>query len=168
MKAKTPKLLHARLLELMTYDRETGVFTWRVDRNQNVRAGDRAGKSHHSGYRYLTIDSERIFEHRVAWFYVNAAWCELQLDHKDTIRDRNVYDNLRPATPGINAQNRRRAQKGTATGLLGVTRRADGRIVAQIGGAPGIKKHIGTFTDPMAAHQAYLDVKRLHHAGCTL
>lgn len=168
MKAKTPALSHARLKELLSYDPSTGDFVWLVDRNQNVRAGSVAGKTHHSGYRYISVDSERILAHRLAWFFVHGEWASDQIDHIDGAKDNNAIANLREVSQSVNAQNKKRARADNSTGMLGVSYRSDeGRYIAQINIA-GKNKHLGRFANSQDAHEAYLAAKRQHHEGCTL
>lgn len=166
MKAKTPRLSHGRLLELLSYDRETGDFTWRIDRNQIAKAGSVAGKTHHSGYIYIGIDGERILAHRLAWFFIHGEWPAGQVDHRDGIRANNAIKNLRDVTQSVNSQNQRCAKSDNSTGLLGVSSNK-GKFVAQIN-IGGRNKHLGYFGDKRKAHEVYLAAKRAHHEGCSI
>jgi hypothetical protein len=66
----TQSLTQDRLKELLDYSLDTGVFVWKVDRKA-VKAGDVAGKRHHSGYWNLFVDGRWLMAHRAAWLYVH-------------------------------------------------------------------------------------------------
>ncbi|WP_276118384.1 HNH endonuclease [Pararhizobium qamdonense] len=132
---KTPKLTHERLLELLHYDPETGVFTWRVDRWRGrgmgvlaAAAGSVAGSVNGDGYVCIKIDGENHKAHRLARFYVTGEWPRAMVDHRDLDRSNNRYDNLRNATRG---QNRANSTSKNKHGFKGVAK-VRGRYMAQI------------------------------------
>lgn len=99
-----------KLRELLRYDPETGVFTWRVNRvcgkgRVRVFAGDVAGSEHCRGYRAISINGRPMLAHRLAWLYVTGAWPCAQVDHKNANRADNRWVNLRAATNAQNARN---------------------------------------------------------------
>lgn len=160
-------LTQARLHELLSYDPETGIFTRRV-RCGRILAGQIAGGIRQDGYLHISVDSKRYLSHRLAWFYVHGVFPEHDTDHIDGNRQNNAISNLRAVTRTINLQNLRGPKSSNkSTGLLGVTKLADGRYVAQIT-ANRVHRHIGIFATPQAASDAYLAEKRRIHAGCTL
>ena len=156
-----------RLRELLSYNPETGVFTWIKSTSNSVVLGSRAGGSDCHGYRVIGIDGQRIFEHRLAWLYMTGSMPRQQIDHKDGKGDHNRFDNLREATDTINRQNIRKPNKNNkSTGFLGVYpnhRRFGAKILLN-----GKQHYIGTFDTPDQAHEAYVLVKRKLHPGCTL
>lgn len=167
-KAKIPSVSRERVLELLSYDSETGKFAWRLDRNQNVRAGDVAGRTHRTGYVYIRVDGQLVLAHRLAWLVAHGSWADLQIDHVDGNRANNAIRNLRVVTQSVNSQNQRRARSDNSTGLLGVTyHRSKSKYAAQIN-IGGRNRHLGYFADKHEAHAAYLDAKRTHHEGCVL
>lgn len=150
-----------RLRELLHYDPETGVFTWRVG-GRRARLGEAAGCVETCGYLRITIDGRQYYAHRLAWLYVTGAWPADQLDHRDGDRTNNRFDNLREATHAENGQNRT-TQKNNTSGFAGVhwhlgDRRWHARI--RVGGR---RVHLGSFDTPEEAHAAYIEAKaRLH------
>jgi len=111
-----------RRRELLHYDMETGVITWRVRSNSRVTAGDVAGYIRSNGYIAIQIDGRLYFAHRLAWFFVMGEWPKNQIDHIDGKKTNNRFANLREATNAENGQNQRKAQSDNkSSGLLGVS-----------------------------------------------
>lgn len=160
-------LSHERLLEMLCYDPETGVFRWRVTRARTAHAGDRAGcqekpwiKGRTTPWRCIHISGKTYQESRLAWLYMTGAWPERQIDHRDGNRLNNSWSNLREATPVQNSANRRKRSDNT-TGFKGVVRR--GRRFRAYAKIDGIRKYLGTFLTAEEAAQCYkLAVSRIH------
>ena len=113
------------------------------------------------------VDRKYFLAHRLAWFYVHKAWPVGMLDHRDTVGTHNWIENLREATPVLNAQNVRVARPNSRSGLLGVSWNK-GRWTANIRHPEGRQINLGRFDDPQVAHEAYVAAKRQLHEGCTL
>jgi hypothetical protein len=155
-----------RLRELLSYDRDTGVFTWlEVSKFGGVKVGDVAGCVNEHGYRSIGIKRRQYAANRLAILYVTGEWPKGLVDHRDFDTDNNRFDNLRDVTTKVNAENRKVSTNG-ATGLLGVTKKG-GRYVARIRHNYELR-HLGYFSTAEAAHQRYLEVKRQVHLGCTV
>lgn len=162
----TKELTIAKLRELIAYDARTGLFTWSTRRRRGVRFGSVAGSLKETGYIYISILGMPRRASRLAWFYETGAWPTGHIDHINGNRSDNRICNLRDVTETVNHQNQRRPQTGNKSGYLGVyknRRRWSARIDAH-----GVSHHIGTFDTPEIAHAAYLDMKRILHAGCTI
>lgn len=112
------KLNKARLQELMNYDPETGVFTWKP--RKGCKAGP-LGCDNGNGYLRITVDGRSHYAHRLAWVYANGETDAPHIDHINGIRGDNRIANLRPATESQNQQNRHGAQKNSKSGVLGVS-----------------------------------------------
>ena len=100
------------------------------------RAGTVAGAPGSGGYRYvnLTFDGKprRMLAHRVVWALATGAWPEVEIDHRNGIRDDNRLSNLREATRSQNKHNVGLSRRNTS-GLRGVSWfRAGGRWRADI------------------------------------
>ena len=151
-------LTQDRLKERLVYDPETGVFLWWTGpRPRGSRAGYIVGKKN-KPYRAIEIDGKRYLEHRLAFLYMTGEWPENLVDHRDGNGLHNEWENLRPANYSENARNRRSTSqwgKGVrpsyTPGKFTSAIRVDGRI-----------RHLGTFTDPVAANLAYARAAEEH------
>ena len=152
-----------RLRDVLDYDPDTGIFRWRVTLCRRVRAGAIAGTLGSNGYRATHIDGRRHYSHRLAWLYVTGACPRDQIDHINGIRDDNRFCNLREVDNSANGQNRARADRDSATGLLGVSPHRS-RFRAQIR-LNGRQRYLGTYTTAEEAHKAYVGAKLRIHAG---
>lgn len=107
------------LSNLLSYDPETGVISWKVNRGR-VKAGDAAGY-HHKGdnYLYVKIRPHRYPAHRLAWFLHYGRWPENVIDHINGNGLDNRLCNLREATISENMFNSR-TPKSNTSGRKGV------------------------------------------------
>lgn len=153
------ELTQARLRELLSYDRDTGEFTRRIQAGREL-AGSIAGARHHSGYLFISVDGKRYAAHRLAWFYVTGAWPPL-IDHRNCVKQDNRFPNLREADHSLNAQNRVHARADNQSGLLGASR-IKNRWQASIR-VRGVKHHLGSFATAEEAHDAYMEAKGRFH-----
>lgn len=159
-KVKQERLNLDRLKEVLSYDKETGVFIWRSGAPRRL-IGRVAGYVTHHGNRLIGVDGVMYFAHRLAWFYINGGWPKEEIDHKDLNKDNNAISNLREATHSQNGCNKSKLRENTS-GYKGVVRHQYGRWQAQI---KHNKKmyYLGLFDDPKEAHGAYLTAsKELH------
>lgn len=164
---RRPPLTAERLRLLLDYDPSTGEFTRRIAAAKASKVGDKAGGVAPTGYSMISVDGGRYLAHRLAWLYVCGIWPVGEIDHVDGVRLNNRIGNLRDVDRRTNTQNLRKGQG--KSGLLGSSFCAPlGKWRAQIR-VPGVgTRHIGVFGSPEAAHAAYVDAKRLLHAGCTI
>lgn len=156
-------LTAARLREVLIYNPETGVFTWRVNNGRNGKTGCVAGGK--SGkYQKITIDGIANAAHRIAWAYTHGEWPEKgYIDHENGNGMDNKNSNLRDATNGENMQNKVGAHKNNKTGLLGVHLHGkSGKYISQIR-TNGATKTVGSFNTAEEAHEAYLHAKLKDH-----
>lgn len=161
------QLTHSRLLELLNYDPDTGIFIRKI-RAGAGKAGDIAGTLTSRGYVHITIDYKIYRANILAWFYVTGSYPSNQIDHKDTIRKNNKFDNLREITHTGNMQNRKSPSKNNKSGFLGVAfNKKYGNYTAFIR-ANGKNINLGTYKNPEDAHDAYVKEKRNLHTACTI
>jgi hypothetical protein len=93
-----------RLKELLDYDMDTGIFTWKVSRKRLAAIGSIAGATNGSGYRQISIDGTVYLSHRLAWLYCFEEWPKL-VDHINRDRTDNRISNLREVTQSLNIHN---------------------------------------------------------------
>lgn len=141
-----------RARELFEYDPSTGALRWKISRS-HMKAGAIAGTDNGKGYLFVQVDGVRIVVHRVAWLLHYGELPSLQIDHINRDKKANWIANLRLAT---NSQNIAYApKKRTQTGYRGVwLNKATNKYCAHIS-VGGKMKHLGSFDDPIAAHDAY-------------
>lgn len=164
-----------RLRDLLDYDPNTGIFTWRHDRKVGRnkaflvrRAGDVAGGKNAIGYIAIGIDHRRLLAHRLAWLHVHGVWPTACIDHINGNRSDNRICNLRDIPHRSNIENQIRPAKNNKSGHLGVRQyKGKQKWSAQIG-HHGKYVHLGYFDSPEQASDAYLAAKRRLHEGCTI
>lgn len=92
-----------RLIEVITYDPETGNFAWRHSRSG--RRDGVVGSLDANGYVRACIDGKRYLLHRLAFLYMTGAFPENHVDHVDRDKLNNSWRNLRKAVPLENNKN---------------------------------------------------------------
>lgn len=143
-----------RVRELLDYDRSTGIFTWRISKNNNgALVGDVAGSPNAHGHIQIGLDGGNFYAHRLAWLYVIGEFPAFEIDHKDLNPQNNAFDNLRQAVNGQNHWNRK-APSTNKSGFKGVcfhkkTGNWRATIVHQ-----GKQHHIGFFKEAIEAARA--------------
>ncbi len=158
-----------RLREAFTYCPDSGEIRWRIRPHSNgcAQIGSLAGTPK-NGYIKLVLDQVQMRAHRVAWAIHFGRWPEGEIDHINAVRSDNRLANLRELAPEVNVQNRRRANKNSKSGFLGVHWRKDERVwVSQI----GVNRRcvvLGRFGSAEEAHAAYVKAKRELHPWGTL
>lgn len=148
--------------QLLDYNPETGVFTWRVQRRGTARVGSIAGRVDSGGYIQIAIYGRRYQAHRLAWMIVHGAWPEKHIDHINGKRRDNRLCNLRLATQSENLCNTKRRSDNTS-GVKGVSwHNASKKWRARIA-IYRQTKILGYFATPEEAHAAYCNAARELH-----
>jgi hypothetical protein len=151
-----------RLRELLEYSPETGIFLWRVKPVRRICAGQVAGCDTGNGYRIIGIDGCYFLAHRLAWLYVTGSWPTKEIDHRNTIRSDNRWNNLREASTRQNFANKG-PRRGSKSGLKGaIFERRSQRWIAKIV-IEGKLNCLGTFKTPEEAHAAYMSAATRHY-----
>lgn len=145
-----------RVSQLLTYNSETGNFTWKPrgqPKFDNRFAGKQAGVVC-NGYINITIDYIVIRAHRLAYFMVNGKWPQENIDHINNDKLDNRIENLRLATTAQNMQNVGKYSTNT-TGYKGVVKRKNGKPYEATIMAFGQYHYLGTYDTPEEAYAAY-------------
>jgi|SRR5262249_13953776 len=90
-----PLVTAERLREVLSYDPETGTFTWRVSGGGRRTSGvaghhDRAWK----GYVCIAVDGRKYRAQRLAFLYMTGDWPPAQIDHINGDTSDNRWANL--------------------------------------------------------------------------
>ena len=105
---------------LLSYDAESGVIKWNVNKGSRVKAGDTAGYFDKSnGYVLTRVDRKKYYNHRLAWLLTYGEWPIDEIDHINGDRTDNRIVNLRPVTRSENLKNSRMS-KYNSSGITGV------------------------------------------------
>lgn len=108
------------LSDMLNYDPETGVITWKVNRGP-VHVGAVAGYHHkRDNYLYVKAGKYRYPAHRLAWFLHYGKWPDGVIDHINGNGLDNRLVNIREATSGENQHNMRLNRNNTS-GFKGVS-----------------------------------------------
>lgn len=170
------KLTQALVRELLDYDPETGVLTWR-ERDRKWFKTDRAWKSWNTryawetagcltahGYVSLAVFGKFYMAHRLAYLWMTGAWPE-EVDHENHNRADNRWANLRSVTRASNLRNKTRYRVNTSgvTGVYWHSSHKKWQVSISVGG--GVLTHVGYFTDKadaIAARKAAENANGFH------
>lgn len=108
------------VLSRLSYDGETGEFTWRIRPAKSITAGSKAGYRSHRGYIQIGLMGKMYLAHRLAWLYVHGEWTPHDTDHINGDKSDNRIANLRPAYRFQNEGNKPRNALNTS-GVKGVS-----------------------------------------------
>jgi len=150
-----------RLRELLDYDPETGIFTWRAF-GQGYRHHGTAGHVHEkTGYRYIKLDQKNYPAHALAFLWMTGERPP-EVDHINLNRDDNRWSNLRAASRTQNTQNSRgwKQRKMPYKGIR--LDKRDGYYYAQIRINGRSMTLPGRFDTPEEAHAAYVEAAKKH------
>ena len=114
-----PELTAEYLRSILSYDPETGIFTWKIGSANQVKAGDIAGCPDGDGYLRIKVQSRLYRAHRLAWLYTYGERPKGQIDHINRNRSDNRIANLRDVSHKLNLQNKSK-YSNNASGHSGV------------------------------------------------
>lgn len=150
----------SRVLELLEYCPETGIFKWKVNRGA-ARIG-RVLTPNAEGYIKVRIDGKQHQCHNLAWWIYYGEKPDGLVDHKNCDTTDNRIENLRLATRKGNADNASK-RKDNKSGVKGVSWKAShSRWVAQCSHL-GKVHHLGLFEDLDEAKKVVVEFRSKHH-----
>ncbi|ASU02394.1 homing endonuclease [Bacteriophage T5-like cott162] len=136
------ELTQEYIKSILDYNPLTGEFTWKERADASLawnkkNAGNKAG-SKQNGYIYIRVNGKAQQAHRLAILYMEG-YLPKRVDHKDRVRDNNIYDNLRSCTQSQNIANITKRSDNTSgyknvswdksTGKWQVTVQKDGKSI---------------------------------------
>lgn len=151
------------LEELFDYDPITGILTWKKSRSNRIKIGSVVGYKNPAGYLQVRIEGKLWMVHRIVWIRQTGKTPSNEIDHIDGCRDNNSWRNLRDVTKSVNMQNRKKADKDSRTGILGVTfdkQRKKFRAQLTMNGEKVLNKIFNTAEE---AGEAYSLAKEKYH-----
>ena len=139
----------AFLREILDYDKDTGILTWKERKigsphwkDKDIKAfntkwaGKEAGRLVKynravSCRREVTIFGYKFRSYRLIWRMVTGEWPKDQIDHIDQDSTNDRWDNLRESTHTQNARNTPMS-KANNSGYVGVGTRSNGKFRCRI------------------------------------
>ena len=154
------------LKSVLSYDKDSGEFSWIKGNSRTTFPGQKAGSLHPFGYvkiRMKVDDCERSYmAHRLAWLYIYGDWPKNQIDHINRNRSDNRICNLRDVECFQNKQNSTK-QSNNTSGVKGVywhkkTKKYQVNIMVK-----GLRIALGYFDDISEAALARKNAEDKHH-----
>ncbi len=159
------ELTHDELKEYLSYDKDTGLFTWLVNKGR-AKAGSIAGSNTSDGYRQLKFKGVQYLLHRLAWFYVYGEWPKQLIDPINRIKNDNRIINLRDVSNRENCSNSN--SNNTIIGAIFIKDCVDTKPWKSSIKYLGKAIHLGYFETSTEAGQAYLQALNSINTGGTL
>jgi hypothetical protein len=120
------------------------------------------GDDCHKGYRTISVESIRYFEHRIIWLIVHGEWPKDQIDHRFGVKFNNKIEELREANESEQRQNQK-IVASNSSGKTGVSwHKAASKWMAYIN-HENKRYYLGLFQTVEAASDAYLRAKKRLH-----
>lgn len=91
--------------QYLSYDPETGHFTWIKSSCLRPISGTRAGYKKTNGYIGISLFGKHMLAHRAAWAVSYGYWPQSEIDHINRVKSDNRLCNLRLASRQENASN---------------------------------------------------------------
>lgn len=154
--------IEQELMRVLRYEPDTGLLYWTDLAHKSVK-GRKAGTPHTTGYIVVMYHGQFFKAHRIAWLLTHGEWPKQSIDHIDGDKTNNRISNLRDVDGTTNEQNKEKARIDSQSGLIGASPYRK-RWKAQIR-VNGEVKYLGVFDTAETAHQAYIEAKKIHHAG---
>ena len=138
--------------ELLNYNPDTGVFTWKVSK-RGVKFGAKAGTISSHGYVRIKVAGKILSSHRLAWYFIHNEFPNI-IDHINGVKDDNRIINLRSCTQAENMRNTGK-QNNNTSGYKGVSWSNEKRKWRVQIYTNNKNKHLGYFDSAKEASEAY-------------
>lgn len=138
-----------------------GKFHWKTRLSNRAKLGEEAGTITTHGYKCITINRKRYYEHSLVFLY-HYGFIPKMIDHINGNRLDNRIENLRECNVFQNNANKDKTILNTS-GYKGVHKQKNSnkwRAQIQIGST---RKHLGYFDNILDAKKAYDNEAILHY-----
>lgn len=149
-----------RIKKYLSYDPESGAFSWIKNCGARGRKGSEAKNYTTLGYVFIVFKKRKYSAHQLAWWWVTGEMPSAEIDHINGVRDDNRFSNLREATRAQNTHNAR-IRKDNSVGLKGVSPER-GKFRARIT-INGNRKYLGAFSTKEEAFSAVCEARKSLH-----
>jgi hypothetical protein len=147
-------ITQAELKEVLDYNPDTGVFTWKKTVNSRAVIGSIAGHQDYNVYIQISIYGKKYRAHSLSFLYMTGEWPKELVDHINQIKDDNRWSNLREATVSQNNINSKK-QKNNKSGYRGVYWDSKNKIWRVQIKYKSKHKYLGRYTDIKEAAEVY-------------
>lgn len=162
--SESPSLTRTPNRDALSYDPETGIFTWLNPTGTRVKKGQVAGFDSGTGYRQVEVDGVRYYLHRLAFFYMTGKMPDGEVDHINRDKKDNRWANLRTVTRSRNELNKG-VRIDSRTNVTGVSfNKRKGRYVSYAS-IDGSRVHLGSFASIDEAKMARAKWEQEHLAS---
>jgi len=152
------KITHERLTEMLDYDPASGAFYWKVRSSNRIQVGDRAGVVGTNGYRFITIEGEKLQASRLAWFYAHKEWPKGDINQRNGDHDDCAIGNLKDMDR-VSSARERGLVSSNSTGFKGVSPAPFGKFQSKITWNYKQISLGGNFDSAETASAAYVDAE---------
>lgn len=159
--AKRAALTANEVREYFSYDPLTGIVTI-IKQRGTALPGDIAGFIGGQGYREVKVHGVKYSMGRIIWLWMTGDWPDDEVDHKNTKRDDDRWENLRDSNRSQNCANKAGFYKPNKFGFRGVKKQTSGKFQAVI----CVKQkeyYLGQYDTVEKAAMAYDQAAKKHH-----
>lgn len=151
------------LNEYLTY--ENGKLFWKKQKGHKNKIGKEVGYAHNDGYWRLDLDGKSYKRSRIIFLMIHGYLPEV-VDHSNGIRGDDRIENLREATPMLNAWNTRTKSTSTLK-VKGVSWHKRDQVYQARIRHEGKEKHLGVFDSLEKAEKCVREFREKHHKEFT-
>ncbi len=154
-------ITQSELQDILNYDIETGIFTWKIKPCKNIAVNTVAGGINNRNYVVIKIKNKTYLAHRLAWLYVYGEIPDF-IDHINGNKSDNKIKNLRECSQQENCFNRKLAinNKCGVKGICFYNKTKKWKAQLNIDGK---RKHLGYFDNIEDAKEVLNNARIKHH-----